>query len=285
MRLFIAATHHGVECRGKRAARKLGAYFGQALIDVVMRRKRASRENNPLGVTHETLFGHSARHRVVGHIEKRRCVANARGGAHNNRRVIALGKLERLFHHGKALFGGRRIKHGHFREGRITTRVLLGLGRDGTRIVGHIQHHATPDAHVIHAHQRVACHVHTHLLAGIQRARARVRSARQKLKRGFLVRGPLHMHAFCCTLRVKLGDGFHHFRRWRSGVSRHHTHARLKCRMGKRLVSHQELFHCASLFSFRFALLRFIWPVSSRRVLRPSGLQAKGPAPCHAHRT
>ena len=171
MRLFFATAHHGVERRRKRTARELGAYLGQALVDVVMRRKRASRENNPLGIAHETLFGHRARHCVVGHVEKRRCVADARGGTHDNRRVVALGKLERLLHHGKTLFGGRWIKHGHFREGRIATRVLLGLGRDGTGIIGHVQHHAALDTHVIHAHQRVTCHVHTHLLAGIQRAR------------------------------------------------------------------------------------------------------------------
>lgn len=53
-------------------------------------------------------------------------------------------------------------------------RVLLGLGGDGARIVGHEQHAAAARAHVVQRHERIGSDIEPHLLAGEQHPRAAV---------------------------------------------------------------------------------------------------------------
>ena len=106
-----------------------------------MRLVGAAREDDPLGVALETLGGHGARVGGVGHVEERGCVVDARGGPHDDGRMVALGQVERLLHHGEALVGRGRIEHGHLREGGEAARVLLGLRRDRARIVGQFYKH------------------------------------------------------------------------------------------------------------------------------------------------
>ena len=148
----------------------------------------ALREDDPARVTLKALFRHRLGLRAFRNVEERGRMANARGGAHDDRRFVLLGKLERRLHHGEALVGRGRIEYRHLREVAEATRVLLGLRRDRARIVCHEQHRAALDAHVVQAHKRVACHVQAHLLAREQRARAAIRRAGQQLKRAFLVR-------------------------------------------------------------------------------------------------
>lgn len=73
-------------------------------------------------------------------------------------------------------------------------RVLLGLGGDGARIVGHEQHAAAARAHVVQRHERIGSDIESHLLAGEQHPRAAVGRAGQHLERRLLVGGPFHMH-------------------------------------------------------------------------------------------
>lgn len=106
-------------------------------------------------------------------------------------------------------------------------RVLLGLGGDGTRIVGHEQHAAAARAHVVQRHERIGSDIEPHLLAGEQHPRAAVGRAGQHLERRLLVGGPFHMHVLGRARRVQLRHGFHQLGRWRAGIPRHHVHSGL----------------------------------------------------------
>ena len=176
----------------------------QALVDLAVRLVGATREDDPLGIALETLLGHRARLGGVRHVEERRSVVDARGGPHDDGRAVALGQVEGGLHHGESLIGRSGVEHGQLGERRKAARVLLGLRRDGARIVGHEQHHAALHAHVVQAHERIARHVEAHLLAGEQAARAGVRRAGQQLERALLVRGPLHVDAARGSIGVQL---------------------------------------------------------------------------------
>ncbi len=190
-----ATFRHRVERRERRLGGEVVRDGRKPLVDFAVRLVSAAWEDDPLGIALEALVGHRACVGGVRDVEERRGVVDARGGTHDDGRVVALGQVERSLHHGEALIGRGGIEHGHLREAGETARVLLGLRRDRARIVGHEQHHAALDAHVVQAHERVGRHVEAHLLAGEQATRARVRRAGQQLERALLVRGPLHMDA------------------------------------------------------------------------------------------
>ena len=225
-----------------------------------MRLVGAAREDDPLGVALEALGGHGARVGGVGHVEERGCVVDARGGPHDDGRMVALGQVERLLHHGEALVGRGRIEHGHLREGGEAARVLLGLRRDGAGVVGHEQHEAALHAHVVQAHERVGRHVEPHLLAGEQAARAGIGGAGQQFERRFLVRGPFHVHASRRAGRVQLRHRLYQLGRRRAGIPRHHAHARLERRVRERLVPHQKF-----LRHMRFACFGTRWSLPRRQ--------------------
>ena len=126
--------------------------------------------------------------RFLSNIEERRSMAHARGGAHDHRRLVTLRQLERGLHHGETLIGRCRVENRDLGEIAEPARILLGLRRDRAGIIGNEQHRAALHAHVVQAHQRVACHVQTHLLAGEQRTCAAVRCAGEQLERALLVR-------------------------------------------------------------------------------------------------
>ena len=132
----------------------------QAIVYLAMRLIGAAREDDPfVWVAHKAFLGDGPREGFVLHIEKRRSMVDARGGPHDNRRGIALGKLKGLLHHLKRLLGGGRVEHRHLGKSRIAARVLLGLGRYGAGIVGYKQNQAALYAHVVKAHQRVGGNV------------------------------------------------------------------------------------------------------------------------------
>ena len=164
-------------------------------------------------------------------------MAYARGGTHQHRRLVLFRQLVGGAHHGAALLGRRRIEHRHLGKRGETARVLLGLGRDGARIIGHVQHRAALHAHVIQRHQRIACHVQANLLARVQRARARIRRASQKLKRGLLVRRPFNVDSLGAAGSMFLRHRFDNLGRGRSRIPGANAHARLKGGMGKRFVA------------------------------------------------
>ena len=139
-------------------------------------------------------------------------MVDARRGTHDDGRVELLREVEGGFHHVERLLGRGRVEHGHLRERGEPARVLLGLRRDGPGIVGHNEHQAAAHAHVVQAHERVACHVQPHLLAREQPARTRERCAEEQLKRHFLVGGPLYMHVFRRAGQLQLRDRLDNFR-------------------------------------------------------------------------
>ena len=208
-------------------------------------------------------------------------MANPRRGAQDDRRLVAFRQVERLLHHGVALVGAGGIEYGDLREACEPACVLLGLARYGAGIVRHEHHEPAANADVVQAHERIACHVQPHLLAGEQRARARKRRAVQKLHGGLLVRGPFHMDALRHALRMQLRHGFDDFARRRARIARHHVHPGFECRIGERLVAHQQrLTHGSS--PFRISAYSSLSPLqyvcrlavcnrSSLLLLRPSG--------------
>ena len=180
---------------------------------------------------------------LFGHLEERGSMVDTRRGTHDDRRVVALGQIEGGPHHGEALLGRGRIEHRHLREGAEPTRVLLGLGGDGARIVGHEQHAAAARAHVVQRHERIGSDIEPHLLAGEQHPRAAVGRAGQHLERRLLVGGPFHMHVLGRARRVQLRHSFHQLGRRRARIARHHVHPGFQSRVGKRLIAHQKFLH------------------------------------------
>ncbi len=214
--------------------------LGQALVDLPMALVRALREDDPLRVALEALG--LARLGFGGHIDVGGCVADARGGAHDDRGGVPLGKVVCRGHHGAALLGRCRVEHRHLREAGEAAGVLLGLRGDGAGVVGHVEHGAALHAHVVQRHQRVAGNVEANLLAGVQGSRAGVGSAGKQLERRLFVGGPFHVHALGATRRMLGGDGLYHLGRRRARIPRAYADARLKGSMGKGLVALQEFF-------------------------------------------
>ena len=168
-------------------------------------------------------------------------MADPRGGPYDDRRAIGLGQLESRRHHIHALFDVLRIEHGNLREGREPPRVLFGLRRYGTRIVGDIEHATTLDADVIQTHQGICRHVQPHLLAGEKRAGAGIRRTGQHLERSLLVRRPFDMNVVSAAGSDARGDGLNHLARRRARISGDDGCPRRQRRMGERLVSHEKL--------------------------------------------
>ena len=202
--------------------------------------ERALGEDNPLRVALEA-FG-LARLGFRGNVDIGRGMADARGGAHDYRRAVLLGKVVGGGHHGTALLGSCRVEHRHLRERSEAAGVLLGLRRDGARVVGHVEHGAALHAHVVKRHQRVAGNVQAHLLAGVQGSRPRVSRAGKQLQRRLFVGGPFHMHALGAARRMFGGDGLYHLGRRCARIARAYAHARFEGSMGKGLVALQEFF-------------------------------------------
>ena len=252
--------HHRVEHCQRGLGVEVVRDGAQPLVDLAVRLVGAAREDDPLGIALEALGRHGARVGGIGHVEERGRVVDARGGPHDDGRAVALGQVEGGVHHGEALVGRGRIQHGHLREGGEAARVLLGLRRDGARVVGHEQHEAALHAHVVQAHERVGRHVEPHLLAGEQAARAGVGGAGQQFERRLLVGGPLHVHASRGAGRVKLRHRLDELGRRRAGVARRHAHARLERRVRERLVSHQKF-----LRHMRLACFGTRWPLPGQQ--------------------
>ena len=188
---FPAPFEHLVELRECGVVSVVPSYLGQPAIDLTVRLESPFGENDPLRILLETFFRQRATVSFLGHLEERGSMVDTRRGAHDDRRVVALGQLEGGLHHGKTLLGCGRIDHRHLREGAEPARVLLGLGGDRTRIVGHEQHAAAARAHVVQRHERIGSDIEPHLLAGEQHPRAAVGRAGQHLERRLLVRGPI----------------------------------------------------------------------------------------------
>ena len=235
-----ASLVDGIECAQNRVRRVIDGNRAQALVDFPMALKGALREDDPTRAAFEALLGDGLGVRFLGNVEECGSMAHTRGRAYDDRRLVTFRKLERRLHHVEALIGRRRVEHRHLGEVAEPARILLGLRRDGTGVVGHEQNRAALHSHVVQAHQRIACHVQAHLLASEQRARSAIRCAGQQLERAFLVRGPLHMDALSSAGGMQLRHGFRHLGRRRPGIARNNAHPRLKCGMGERLVAHKQ---------------------------------------------
>ena len=239
----------GIELREGRVGREVVRHRAQTLVDFAMRLEGPFREDDPAGVALEAFFRHRTRLGFVCHVEERGGMVDARRRTHDDRRMSALGEIERGLHHRETLLRRGRVEHGHLGERGEPARVLLGLRRYGTGIVGHEQHGAALHPHVVQAHERVAGHVEAHLLAGEQHARATVGRSRQQFERRFLVRGPFDVHSLRASGRMLGRDGLDELRRRGARIARHHAHARLERCVGESLVPHQQFF-CHSLARF-----------------------------------
>ena len=174
--------------------------IGKALVDLAMRLVSATREDDPFrNVALEPIFRHLERMRLVFDVEKCGSMVDARGRTDDDGRVVALGQLECGLYHAERLLRRGRVEDRHFCKRCEPARVLFGLRRNGTRVVGDDQHKPSAHAHVVQAHERVACDVEAHLLAREQTAGACERGAEQDLECHFLVRRPFHMHAMRST--------------------------------------------------------------------------------------
>ena len=201
--------------------------LAQTAVDLAVALIGSLREDDPLRIFLEAPFRQRAAVGFLGHVEERGGMADARGGTHDDRRMVALRQVEGGLHHGETLLGRGRIEHRHLREGPEAARVLLGLGGNGTRIVGHEQHAAAAHPHVVQGHEGVRGHIQPHLLAGEQHPGSAVRRSREHFQGRLLVGRPFHMHIPGRAGSMQLRHGLHQFGRRRAGIARHHVHPSL----------------------------------------------------------
>ena len=164
-------------------------------------------------------------------------VAYARGRAHDNGRMVALGELEGVLDHAVRLAGARRVENRHLGELRKIACVLLGLTRNGAGIISHDDDEATLDADVRERHERIARDVETDLLHRDEGTCAGIGRSRSSFESGFLVGGPLDMDGAI----VVLGDGLKHLGRGRARIPAHEIDARVHSAEPEGLVSHEQL--------------------------------------------
>ena len=203
----IATLLLRVEAHERPVLRVILRNADKALVDFAMALKGAAGGDNPAGTAIEALFGNRLREGFVLHLEKSRCMADARRRANDDGRPIFLGEVERGLHHGEALFGRCGVEHRNLRERPEAAGVLLRLGGDGAWVVGDEEHTAAFDPDVVQTHQSVRGNIQPNLLAGEQRACAAVRRARKKLERRLLVRRPFHVNAVSFASRMQLRNG------------------------------------------------------------------------------
>ena len=237
--LRTTADELGVEGGKHRIGAEVIGHAGKTLVDLLMGGVGALGEDDPLGILLEAFLRDRTGLGRVRYVKIGGCVVDAGSGSEDDRRAVALGKVEGGLHHGKALVRGGRIEHRHLGKAGEPAGVLLGLGADGAGIVAHEQHQAALHAHVVHAEQGVGRNVQAHLLAGEQGAGAAVRCAAQQLQGRLFIGGPFHVHALGHTLGVELGHCFHQLGRGRSRVASHHPHACFQGGVGKGFVSHE----------------------------------------------
>ena len=170
----------------------------------------------------------------ICHDDVRIAVRHSGRRPHEHGRAVLFGQFERLLHHVVGLLGRGRIEARDFRKARERAGILLRLGADRTRIVGHEHDHAALDAYVFHAHQRVGRDVQAHLLHGHKDAGAAVRRACGDFHGRLLVDGPLDVSA----LRSSLRNGLQHLRRRRARIAAHQVDPGSERAHGDGFVAH-----------------------------------------------
>ena len=164
-------------------------------------------------------------------------VAHARGGSHDDGRVVLLGELEGVLDHAVCLAGACRVEDGDFGELREVTRILLGLTRDGAGIVSDDDDEPAFHADVRERHERIARDVEAETcLHGDESAGAGVCRAGGSLEGRFLVGGPFDVDGAV----VVLGDRLEDLGRGGAGIAAHEVDARVDGAEPQRLVAHEQ---------------------------------------------
>ena len=132
---------------------------------------------------------------------------------------MALGKLERLRHHVLRLLRTRGIEHGDFREQREQTRVLLGLRRVQSRIIGDDQDQAAHDTDIGRGKRRISRDIEAYLLHRDRGALARIGGCKSSLQGHLFVGGPLGIELES-KLFLELDHGRQYFGTRCSGIRR-----------------------------------------------------------------
>ena len=243
--VVIAAAHHAnrrfaLAPGGEDIEFTVGKLVGnllQALDDFQMSLIAA------LGEDHERRVFHKAGDRVarsrqdLGQVDHRAAVVDARGGAHDDRRAVALGEFKGGRNHCRRLFRGNRVEHWQMGKLRELAGILFGLRGDGAGIVGNDQHQPALGPDINKAHQGIRGDIEPHLLHRYQRAHSGVGRANRQLQRYFLIDRPFHMH----IAGVVADDGFDDFGRGGAGVAAGQIDAGMQSGQGNRFIAHQQL--------------------------------------------
>ena len=236
----------------------------QALLHLDMVEIGQTREDHPARIL---LEAHRRRGRQrLAQRHRRVAVADARRRPEQHWRAVPLRKLEGIDDHLVGLFGRCRVEHRQFAEEAEGARVLLGLRRDGTRVVGDHHHHAALDAQIGKAHQRIGGDIEADLLHGHHRSRAGHGGTGGHFQSHLLVDRPLDVDV--------AGVARRHRRQNLGGrgtrITAHHPHARCKRTEADRLVAHQKL-NCHSGCP----------TLPERRIASPVGRRRPKPAILH----
>ena len=181
--------------------------------------------------------GGRAGHRVE-HGDGGVAVANARSRTEEHRTPDLFRAVEGVGYHRVRLLGARRVEHGEFGVAPEMSGVLLGLRGYRAGIVRRHHHHPALHAHVIQAHQRIRRDIQPDLLHRDQHARAGNRRPGPDFHCGFLVDGPLDIHALPTLFRY----GLDHLGRRSPRITANHRNSGPQRAKPYRLVAHEQLF-------------------------------------------
>ena len=221
-------------------------------FDLRMVREGQAREDDPAGTVFDEAF--RCVHIVfvlIFDVDGRVAVVHTGGGAQEDRRAVLLGKVERCLDHFIGFFRCGGVEAGELGKGRERPGVLLGLRRDGTRVVGDEDDHAALHAHILEAHEGVGGHVEADLLHGHQRAGTGIGGAGGELHGGFFVDGPFDVGVFS----FPFGDRLQNFRGGGAGVTADDVDACRQRAERDGFVAHQEFgMHRITLLSYKNTL-------------------------------
>ncbi len=168
------------------------------------------------------------------HINVSIAVTDAGRGAKDNRRGVFLREGKGLLYHIIRLLYGRRVEQRQLGVCRKGTGILLGLRRDGTRIIRNHDDHAAFDTDISQTHQRIRGHIQAYLLHGDHGAHSGIGSSGSHLHSSFFVDRPFYI-----GLRgAAPGDGLQYFGGRCAGITCDNTNPGSQCSHGNGFVAH-----------------------------------------------
>ena len=260
----VSPQLHPVQVRGLGQLR----HGPGALLHPVVGFQRVGGHHDPLRVFLIGLFGHlcalSLHHNALG-------VGDAGAHTHQDRGVVFLRELEGPLGKVQGFLGVRGLQHGDLGGHGVVAGILLVLGGEHARVIGHADDQASLHPLVGNGEEGVCRHVQAHMLHAAGRPLAAHRRPVGNLQGHLFVGGP-----FAVDLRV-LGGFLRDLRAGGAGVAGDHAAPGLIQSAGNRLVAQHQFFH--SVLRGVFLCQPWLWGASPSSWATRSMISARVPVP------